>query len=338
MDSNSLITLMIGFGVVAVLGLVVGWAMWESNKAEAGSDRHEPAQRAPRYPDVSSPAVTTATIRTVTGSRPAVSMPVAPPYAVPQAAYQPQPQQPMTMPPAAVPPVAAGATEYVFAPNPSAQPVNVASAAFGPSPAETVPAEPFPPTSFPTESFPTVTAPPTPASAPAPVPAPAAPAPAPAAPAPAPGAPTAPPAPPAPPQGTGFTQPYTATPRGSHTTVFRLGRVLWVDDDPDSHVPDVVALHRMGLTVTVARHCEAALAYLAAEKYLLVVTDCGHDGDVMTVADFIRTVRRNYPGVPTIAYAPGAVVTGPGAPELPHDQVVTTPGELPSVVGRLLGR
>ena len=114
--------------------------------------------------------------------------------------------------------------------------------------------------------------------------------------------------------------------------------MLWVDDDPDSHVPDVVALHRMGLTVTVARHCEAALAYLAAEKYLLVVTDCGREGDAMTAADFIRTIRRNYPGVPTIAYAPGTIVTGPGAPELPHDQVVTTPGELPSVVGRLLGR
>ncbi|MEV8359996.1 hypothetical protein [Microbacterium sp. NPDC076895] len=303
MDSNSLITLMIGFGVVAVLGLVVGWAMWESNKGEANSDRHEPVPRMPRYPDMSSPAVTTATVRTVAGSRPVTGTPMTHPYAIPQAAYQQQPQAPQ---------FAEGTTEYVFTPNPAAQPVNVASAAFGPAPAAYAPEQPAQPQpsapQLPAEhqaaAYPAVDEP----VPPAPTPAPAAPVYAP------------------------------VPPRTSSTSVFRLGRVLWVDDDPDSHVPDVVALHRMGLTVTVARHCEAALAYLAAEKYLLVVTDCGREGDAMTAADFIRTVRRNYPGVPTIAYAPGAIVTGPGAPELPHDQVVTTPGELPSVVGRLLGR
>lgn len=299
MDSNSLITLMIGFGVVAVLGLVVGWAMWESNKAEATSDRHEPVQRMPRYPDMSSPAVTTATVRTVAGPRPVTGTPMTHPYAIPQAAYHQQPQAPQ---------FAEGTTEYVYAPNPSAQPVNVASAAFGPAPAAYAPEE---------QAQPPV--PPLPAEYQAPA-YPAGDEPVAAAPAYAP------------------VQPYATPPRTSQTSVFRLGRVLWVDDDPDSHVPDVVALHRMGLTVTVARHFEAALAYLAAEKYLLVATDCGREGDAMTAADFIRTVRRNYPGVPTIAYAPGAMVTGPGAPELPHDQVVTTPGELPSVVGRLLGR
>mgnify|MGYP001806170962 CR=1 FL=1 len=329
MDSNSLITLMIGFGVVAVLGLVVGWAMWESNKAEATSERHEPVQRMPRYPDMSSPAVTTATVRTVAGPRPVAGTPMTHPYAIPQAAYQPQPQAPQ---------FAEGTTEYVFAPNPAAQPVNVANAAFGPAPAAYAPEQraqpPAPPlpTQHQTAAYPAVDG----SVAAAPAPAPAAPAYAPVPPpVPAPAA-TAPVDAAAP--AAGYKQTYATPSRTSSTSVFRLGRVLWVDDDPDSHVPDVVALHRMGLTVTVARHCEAALAYLAAEKYLLVVTDCGREGDSMTAADFIRTVRRNYPGVPTIAYAPGAVVTGPGAPELPHDQVVTTPGELPSVVGRLLGR
>ncbi|OJV98158.1 MAG: hypothetical protein BGO47_07620 [Microbacterium sp. 67-17] len=337
MDSNSLITLMIGFGVVAVLGLVVGWAMWESNKAEATSDRREPVQRMPRYPDMSSPAVTTATVRTVAGPRPVTGTPMTHPYAIPQAAYQQQPQAPQ---------FAEGTTEYVYAPNPSAQPVNVASAAFGPAPAAYAPEQPAQPPvpplpaeyqapAYPAGDEPVAAAPAPAQAAPAYVPVPpAAPAPPPA-PALAPPA-TAPVATAAP--GAGYKQTYATPPRTSQTSVFRLGRVLWVDDDPDSHVPDVVALHRMGLTVTVARHCEAALAYLAAEKYLLVVTDCGREGDAMTAADFIRTVRRNYPGVPTIAYAPGAIVTGPGAPELPHDQVVTTPGELPSVVGRLLGR
>lgn len=318
MDTNSLITLMIGFGVVAVLGLVVGWAMWESNKAEATSDRHEPAQRMPRYPDMSTPAVTTSTIRTVTAPRNTVGTPMSHPYTAPTAAYQQQPQTPQV----------AGATEWVFAPNPSAQPVNIASAAFAPAPAAFTPEPPAPVATAPVVDTP-IPAPPAPEQT-APAPAPASPAPAPAAAAAAPIETASP--------GGGYTQTYATPPRTSHTSVFRLGRVLWVDDDPDSHVPDVVALHRMGLTVTVARHCEAALAYLAAEKYLLVVTDCGREGDVMTAADFIRTVRRNYPGVPTIAYAPGTIVTGPGAPELPHDQVVTTPGELPSVVGRLLGR
>ena len=379
MDSNSLITLMIGFGVVAVLGLVVGWAMWESNKAEATADRHEPAQRVPRYPDLSSPAVTTATVRTVAGSRAAIGTPMSHPSPAAPVPYQQQPQAPQIAVPEPALPPAAGVTEYVFAPVPPAQPVNVAAAvdpaptAFAspppstpqppprseavndlPTPAGsyTTPSESFP---APTEGFaapretylpPGETYPATPSSeataapaAPAPTAAPASPA------AHAPTTPTPPaPAPRMPPSSateapaSGFTPPYTITPRAPHTTVFRLGRVLWVDDDPDSHVPDVVALHRMGLTVTVARHGEAALAYLAAEKYLLVVTDCGRADDTLTAADFIRTVRRNYPGVPTIAYAPGSVVTGPGAPDLPHDQVVTTPGELPSVVGRLLGR
>ena len=309
MDSSSLITLMIGFGVVAVLGLVVGWAMWESKKAEATADRHDPAHRSPRYPDMITPAVTTGTVRTVTGGRVPAGTPMAHPYTVPHAGYQQQPQAPQ---------VAEGTTEYVFAPNPSAQPVNVPGAAFGPAPAAFAPEPATPPQQA---------EPPAPAYPPVDEPVPAAP---------ATRESTAAAEPPAP--GAGYPQPYVTPPRTSHTSVFRLGRVLWVDDDPDSHVPDVVALHRMGLTVTVANHWEAALAYLAAEKYLLVVTDSGREGDAMTAADFIRTVRRNYPGVPTIAYAPGTVVTGPGAPELPHDQVVTTPGELPSVVGRLLGR
>ena len=332
MDTNSLITLMIGFGVVAVLGLVVGWAMWESNKAEATSDRHEPAQRMPRYPDMSTPAVTTSTIRTVTAPRNTVGTPMSHPYTAPTAAYQQQPQAPqftappvtappVTAPPATAPPATApqaprvdeGTIEYVFAPNPSAQPVTVASAAFGPAPTALAPTpapEQQPPSPPVDEPIPAASL--SPEAAPTPDP---------------------------PQQAAGVPQqPHVAPPRAPQKSVFRLGRVLWVDDDPDSHVPDVVALHRMGLTVTVARHCEAALAYLAAEKYLLVVTDCGREGDVMTTADFIRAVRRNYPGVPTIAYAPGTIVTGPGAPELPHDQVVTTPGELPSVVGRILGR
>lgn len=352
MDSNSLITLMVGFGVVAVLGLIVGWAMWESNKAEAAANRHEPAQRGPRYPDMSTPAVTTGTVRTVSGTaRTTAGAPMPHPYPVAQPpAYPPQVQTPpspvpasqtpltqgpATQAPLTQPPVAAatpgidGTTEYVFAPMPSAQPVTVAAAAFGPTQ---------------TTAYTTPTpaqAPPAPAAAPAAA-APAAPTAAPtAAQPPAAPAHAAPPSVPpaaAPTQKPGVTPPYSATPRAPQTTVFRLGRVLWVDDDPDSHVPDVVALHRMGLTVTVANHWEAALAYLAAEKYLLVITDCVREGDTMSTADFIRTVRRHYPGVPTIAYDPGAVVTGPDAPELPHDQVVTTPGELPSVVGRILGR
>lgn len=345
MDSNSLITLMIGFGLVAVLGLVVGWAMWESSKSNAAGNRHEPSVRSPYYVIDPAVAASAAPVRTTTGTFRTVSggVATAPPLA-PTMTYVDNPYV-QAAPPAPAP-VAAPATEVAteYVPVPEFIPVAEMVAEPAPAAAPAAPAPAAAPTS--SEGYPAYVAASAPAYAVSPAPAkvPAAPSSYASVPAPtlgrtatatAPARPTAPAmAPPTP----GYVPQYTSTPRAPQSTVFRLGRVLWVDDHPDSHVPDVVALHRMGLTVTVATHCDAALAYLGAEKYLLVITDCVREGDRMSTAEFVHTVRRMYPGLPTVAYDPGAVVTGPNAPELPHDEVVTDAGALPSVVGRLLGR
>lgn len=130
----------------------------------------------------------------------------------------------------------------------------------------------------------------------------------------------------------------TSTPPPPATGAYRLGRVLWVDDAPDAHVTDVIALHRMGLTVTMATRCEAALSYLGAESYVLVITHAKTVTEGMSVAEFVHTVRQLHPTIRTIAYDPGVVVTGPQAPDLPHDDVITAAGGLAPSAARLLGR
>ncbi|GAA1707399.1 hypothetical protein GCM10009808_26730 [Microbacterium sediminicola] len=122
------------------------------------------------------------------------------------------------------------------------------------------------------------------------------------------------------------------------TTVYRLGRVLWVDENPDAHVADLVALHKVGLTVTVANHYDAALEYLAAEAYVLVVTAWRGGPEGMTAAEFVQTVQQRHRGIPTIAYDDDREYSLQEAAALPHDEIVTETVGLRTVVTQMLGR
>lgn len=107
----------------------------------------------------------------------------------------------------------------------------------------------------------------------------------------------------------------------------RLGRVLWVDDDPDTSLSETIALHTLGTAVVKATHAEAALAYLSADRYTAVVFGIVPDSDLDAIAAFVEHVRVRQPGILILGYAAPGVVT-----DAAEFTLVRDPGELVAAV------
>lgn len=89
----------------------------------------------------------------------------------------------------------------------------------------------------------------------------------------------------------------------------RLGRVLWVDGDPDTSMSETIALHKLGTGVVKATHADAALAYLSADRYTALVFGIAPDSDLAAIEAFVARARTSQPGILLLGYAAPGVVT-----------------------------
>ena len=105
------------------------------------------------------------------------------------------------------------------------------------------------------------------------------------------------------------------------------GRVLWVDDDPDTSMSETIALQKLGATVTKTNHADAALAYLSADTYTALVFGIVPDSDLDAIEAFVSRARTSQPGIVTLGYAAPGVVTDAGDFTLVRD-----PSELVAAV------
>lgn len=118
------------------------------------------------------------------------------------------------------------------------------------------------------------------------------------------------------------------------TTVTRLARVLWVDDNPDYNLYETVALERLGLFVTKATSTAAGEFYLNALSISLVVTDLRRGGDPNAGRDLLAKVRASRPELPVIIYTTGADAKRDDLLAAGAADVADLPGDLVAAVLR----
>lgn len=87
----------------------------------------------------------------------------------------------------------------------------------------------------------------------------------------------------------------------------RLMRILWVDDNPDGNINEIIALERLGFFVTKATRTESALRYLRSGLgFSLVVSDARRNDDHTAGQKFLELIRADGDLLPTIIYTMGA--------------------------------
>lgn len=118
------------------------------------------------------------------------------------------------------------------------------------------------------------------------------------------------------------------------TTVTRLARVLWVDDNPDYNLYETVALERLGLFVTKATSTAAGEFYLNALSISLVVTDLRRGGDPNAGRELLAKVRASRPELPVIIYTTGADAKRDDLLAAGAADVADLPGDLVAAVLR----
>lgn len=100
-----------------------------------------------------------------------------------------------------------------------------------------------------------------------------------------------------------------AAARGQRRTALPLpraigfGRVLWVNNDPDSTMSETVAFESLGISVTKTMHADIALAYLSGLEYVAVIAEIVDASNPDAVGAFFEAVRDARPGIITLGYA-----------------------------------
>ena len=116
------------------------------------------------------------------------------------------------------------------------------------------------------------------------------------------------------------------------TTVARLARVLWVDDNPDCNLYETVALERLGLFVTKATSTEAGEFFLRELPISIVVTDVVRGKDQEAGKTLLAKVKSSHPELPVIFYTTGAEMKRAALVAAGAAAVVDVPGDLIAAV------
>ena len=116
------------------------------------------------------------------------------------------------------------------------------------------------------------------------------------------------------------------------TTVARLARVLWVDDNPDYNLYETVALERLGLFVTKATSTEAGEFFLREVPISIVVTDVVRGKDQEAGKTLLAMVKSSHPELPVIFYTTGAEMKRAALVAAGAAAVVDVPGDLIAAV------
>lgn len=116
---------------------------------------------------------------------------------------------------------------------------------------------------------------------------------------------------------------------------WHLGRILWVDDNPDWSVYETIALETLGLFVTKTTSTNSAQVYLKEMAFDLVISDMGRDGEGPEAGlRLTRYIRQNHPSLPVIIYTADARRHLSSGMEAGAFSVVDTPWELVDEVSR----
>ncbi|HYD12999.1 MAG TPA: winged helix-turn-helix domain-containing protein [Allosphingosinicella sp.] len=81
-----------------------------------------------------------------------------------------------------------------------------------------------------------------------------------------------------------------------------LGRILWVDDNPQNNAREKQHLERNGIAVYQIRTSEEALALLAMYEYRAVISDMNRNGRPLDGLDLVREMRRRNDRTPFFLY------------------------------------
>lgn len=85
-----------------------------------------------------------------------------------------------------------------------------------------------------------------------------------------------------------------------------LGKaILWADDNPANNESEVIALRKMGLTVTQVLSTADALDALVRHPFDLVISDLGRGADQMAGYQLLDAIRARGDKIPFLLYAAG---------------------------------
>ena len=81
-----------------------------------------------------------------------------------------------------------------------------------------------------------------------------------------------------------------------------VGRLLWVDDNPDNNTVERQYLEQHNVTVYQVRSTEEALISLELYEYKAVISDMGRDGEVLAGLNLLKTMRAKHNATPFFLY------------------------------------
>lgn len=81
-----------------------------------------------------------------------------------------------------------------------------------------------------------------------------------------------------------------------------VGRLLWVDDNPDNNREEKRYLEQHNITVYQVTSTDQALTSLALYEYNAVISDMGRKGEVLAGLSLLKTMRKNHNQTPFFLY------------------------------------
>ncbi len=100
----------------------------------------------------------------------------------------------------------------------------------------------------------------------------------------------------------GETQPVAERPLLRGEPADAVGRVLWVDDNPDNNAEERRALEARKIAVYQVTTSEEALSLLAMYEYRAVISDMNRAGKPLAGLDLVREMRRRRDATPFFLY------------------------------------
>ena len=81
-----------------------------------------------------------------------------------------------------------------------------------------------------------------------------------------------------------------------------IGRLLWVDDNPDNNRVEKAYLEDHNITVYQVTSSEAALTSLSLYQYTAIISDMGRDGEVLAGLNLLKAIRERDNHTPFLMY------------------------------------
>lgn len=87
-----------------------------------------------------------------------------------------------------------------------------------------------------------------------------------------------------------------------HLRVFRDARFLWVDDNPENNINELVMFGQLKVSTQTAKSTEEALKILKGSTYDLVISDMARGNEATAGLKFLKQFRKVNQTIPVIFY------------------------------------